>query len=153
MSVEESVNLVLDSVMEAKGGEVFVTKMPVIKIQDLATVMIEELSNVDIEIIEIGSKPGEKLYEELMSSEETRRAIELQRFFCVLPAFRSVYADIGYEYSGVITEEVIDPYVSEQQDSLTVSEVKDFLYRNNLLTGSNDELETGGQSDKWSIES
>jgi FlaA1/EpsC-like NDP-sugar epimerase len=137
MSVEEAVELVLNSVIEAKGGEVFVTKMPVMRIEDLAIAMIDELSSGDINITEIGSKPGEKLYEELMSDEETRRTIELNKFFSVLPAFRGIYSDIKYNYSNIVSEIVKDPYVSEQQTSLTVKEVKDFLRDNNLLLGSN----------------
>jgi len=133
MSVEEAVDLVLNSVIEAKGGEVFVTKMPVMKIEDLAIAMIEELAPNEIEVTEIGSKPGEKLYEELMSDEETRRTIELDKFFSVLPAFRGIYSDIDYNYSTIVSELVEDPYVSEQQTSLTVEEVKDFLRNNKLL--------------------
>ena len=137
MSVEEAVELVLNSVMEAKGGEVFVTKMPVMKIEDLAIAMIEELAPNEIEVTEIGSKPGEKLYEELMSDEETRRTIELDKFFSVLPAFRGIYSDIDYNYSIIVSELVEDPYVSEQQTSLTVEEVKDFLRNNKLLLDAN----------------
>lgn len=133
MSVKESVKLVLRSVAEAKGGEVFVTKMPVMRIEDLAMAMIKEVSSAEIKILEIGAKPGEKLYEELMNGEEVRRAIELEKFFSILPAFRSVYSDINYNYSKVVTKEVIDPYVSELQKPLTVSEIKNFLYENELL--------------------
>ena len=137
MSVEEAVELVLNSVMEAKGGEVFVTKMPVMKIEDLAIAMIEELAPNEIEVTEIGSKPGEKLYEELMSDEETRRTIELDKFFSVLPAFRGIYSDIDYNYSAIVSKLVEDPYVSEQQTSLTVEEIKDFLRNNKLLLDAN----------------
>ena len=137
MSVEEAVELVLNSVMEAKGGEVFVTKMPVMKIEDLARAMIEELAPNEIEVTEIGSKPGEKLYEELMSDEETRRTIELDKFFSVLPAFRGIYSDIDYNYSTIVSELVEDPYVSERQTSLTVEETKDFLRNNKLLLDAN----------------
>jgi len=141
MSVKEAVELVLNSVIEAKGGEVFVTKMPVMRIEDLAIAMIEELCSKEMEITEIGSKPGEKLYEELMSEEETRRTIELNKFFSVLPAFRGIYSDIKYNYSDIVSEIVNDPYVSEQQVSLTVEEVKSFLNDNNLLTTSDDNTE------------
>ena len=44
MSIEEAVRLVIDSASMACGGEVFITKMPVIRIQDLARVMIQELA-------------------------------------------------------------------------------------------------------------
>ncbi|MDZ7681667.1 MAG: SDR family NAD(P)-dependent oxidoreductase [Fodinibius sp.] len=94
MTLEQAVKLVMDSVFLAKGGEVFVTKMPIIKIETLAEAMVEVLaprcgykvSDVDITII--GSKPGEKLYEELINDEETRRTIELPQYFAVIPAFQ-----------------------------------------------------------------
>ena len=55
MSIRDAVELVIDSVHHACGGEIFVTKMPVIKISDLAEVMIEELSP------SFGYKPREDL--------------------------------------------------------------------------------------------
>jgi FlaA1/EpsC-like NDP-sugar epimerase len=141
MHVKEAVELVLDSVTEAKGGEVFVTKMPVMKIENLAIAMIEELCSEEMEIVEIGSKPGEKLYEELMSDEETRRTIELDKFFSVMPAFKGLYGDIKYNYSKIVSEIVKDPYVSEKRVFLTVEEVKQFLSDGNLLYRSGDNAE------------
>ena len=63
--------------------------MPTVRIIDLAQAMINNLAPLyghdpskKIEII--GMKPGEKLYEELMNTEETRRTIELSNYFSVL---------------------------------------------------------------------
>lgn len=140
MSVEDSVRLVIDSALLAKGGEVFITKMPVVKIDDLARAMIEELAPVygrqpgDIWVTEIGVKPGEKLYEELMSSEETRRALELTNYFVVLPAFRGIYNDIQYDYGTTSSSEVNNPYISADQPAQTVAEIREMLITNNLLT-------------------
>ena len=67
MSIEEAVKLVLDSASLARGGEVFITKMPVVRIEDLAKAMIAELVPLhgheadQIVIKEIGTKPVEKL--------------------------------------------------------------------------------------------
>lgn len=139
MTVEEAAKLVIDSHQYAKGGEVFITKMPVIRIIDLAEVMIEELAPSlgiepkDIDIVEIGAKPGEKLYEELMSDEETRRAVELKEYFSVLPAFRSVYKDIEYDYADIVEKEVNNPYNSSAEPALTKEELRVFLKSNNLL--------------------
>lgn len=139
MSIEDSVQLVLDSAQLAQGGEVFITKMPVLRIADLAMAMIEELAPrygytaTSIEIIEIGSKPGEKLYEELMSDEETRRAIELERYFSVLPAFRGIYHTIPYNYAGILTDKVTNPYISASEKALSVTEIKHFLSDKKLL--------------------
>ena len=105
MTLAEAARLVMQSVFLACGGEVFVTKMPSIKIQDLAVAMVEilkEKENVtdDIEIRIIGSKPGEKLYEELINEEEVRRTIEIDNYFAVLPAFKSVFKEIEYGFEG-----------------------------------------------------
>jgi FlaA1/EpsC-like NDP-sugar epimerase len=139
MSIQEAVRLVIESAYMAKGGEVFVTKMPVITITDLAEVMIQELApmyghpveNINIEVI--GFKPGEKLYEELMNQEETRRARELQRYFVVLPAFTCLYRNIPYEYPDIVSESVPKPYNSESERPLSKKELAKFLIINKLL--------------------
>ena len=103
MSIKEAVRLVIESAYFARGGEVFITKMPVIRIKDLMEVMIKELAPVyghspdSVQIETIGTKPGEKMYEELMNEEETRRAWELDCYFAVLPAFTFMYRKINYK--------------------------------------------------------
>lgn len=139
MSVDEAVRLVADSAVLAKGGEVFVTKMPVVMIRDLARVMIDELAEYyghepdSISIETIGMKPGEKLYEELMSAEETRRAAELDEYFVVMPAFRGIYRDIAYEYGDLYRGPVSRPYVSEEKSALDVGKVRELLKKYNVL--------------------
>jgi len=142
MSISQAVRLVLDSAELARGGEVFITKMPVIRIQDLAEVMIAEMAPrhghkaSSIDVTTIGVKPGEKLYEELMSLEETRRAVELEHYFSVLPAFRGIYSEIGYDYEGVISTTGIRPYTSTNEIPVSRSGVKMMLESNNLLSAS-----------------
>jgi len=139
MSIKEAAKLVIDSAMMARGGEVFITKMPVVRISDLAKAMTEELAplyghdpeKVNIKII--GTKPGEKLYEELMSSEETRRALELTHYFSVLPAFRGIYHNIEYNYVDTVSDKVTNPYVSAQEVPMTVADIRRFLRENGLL--------------------
>lgn len=139
MSIQEAVRLVIDSAYIACGGEVFVTKMPVIRIQDLAEVMIEELAagygyvpgNIKVEVI--GSKPGEKLYEELMSDEETARTLELERYFAVLPAFRSLYRNIEYDFSDILSRSVDNAYHSANEPALDKGALNKFLRDNQLL--------------------
>jgi len=145
MSIEESVRLVIDSALHAKGGEVFVTKMPVVRIEDLAVAMIHELAPrygyepERIGLSEIGTKPGEKLYEELMSPEETRRAVELEQYFSVLPAFRGIYHEIDYSYSDVTNENVDNPYVSAEETPLSMVEVRQLLKEYGLLGAPEDQ--------------
>ncbi len=139
MTLKDAVSLVLESAFMARGGEVFVTKMPVIRIADLVSVMIELLAPQwgydlqDIEITLIGSQPGEKMYEELLSDEEIRRTIELHHFFTVLPAFKGIYQNIQYNYDGEVHDQVSRPYNSAIESALTRKELRAYLKTHHLL--------------------
>jgi len=135
MSLSDAVNLVMESVFLACGGEVFVMKMSAVNIIDIAEVMIEELSTKEskVEIKEIGIKPGEKMYEELLSSEEVRRTIELENYYVVKPAFSKIYNKLSYVYKNVISDSISTPYTSNNQKSLEKEEVRSFLKKNLLL--------------------
>lgn len=139
MSVQQAVDLMINVVGPARGGEVFVTKMPTIRIIDLAEAMIEELAPLygyeakDISIKKIGCKPGEKLYEELMSEEETRRAIELEDYYVILPAFRGIYQNIEYEYDDIVSTNVNNPYISRNEKCMNKEEIKRILNEHSLL--------------------
>ena len=107
--------------------------MPVIRIIDLAEVMIEMLAPRyghdpgKIELKFIGAKPGEKMYEELMSHEETTRSMELQEMFVTLPAFRFMYRHVEHVYPGLIREQIDKPYISETETALSSEGLKKFL--------------------------
>jgi FlaA1/EpsC-like NDP-sugar epimerase len=139
MSIQEAVHLVIHSCYLACGGEVFVTKMPALRIKDLAEVMIQALApkynyrpdNIQIKII--GAKPGEKQYEELMNSEETRRTMELERYFVVLPAFKGLYRKINYEYPDLVSDTVNEAYNSISQPYLSHQKIFEFLSNNDLF--------------------
>lgn len=136
MTVDEATRLVLESVALAKGGEVFVTKMPIIRIEDLANAMIRILkdrgidNNTDIKVI--GAKPGEKMYEELINDEEVRRTIEIDDFFAVLPAFKGVYLDENYDF-GSQQKPVDRIYRSDKETSMTVDDLVTYLIDKKLV--------------------
>lgn len=141
MTLPEAVRLVMDSTFLAQGGEVFVTKMPIVCIADLAQVMIEALAPrygyepEQIEVKVIGMKSGEKLYEELINNEETRRTVELPNYFVVLPAFKAVYEPIDYTYPGMMDVSVDHPYNSSVGEPMSRAELHDYLLRHKLLEG------------------
>lgn len=139
MTTEDAVHLVIDSAAKARGGEVMITKMPVVRIEDLAAVMIEELAPkygydpADIGMTVIGTKPGEKLYEELMSDEETRRAVELEQYFSVTPAFRGLYKEIGYDYPDITSTHVDRPYISANETAMSRGDLAAYMRKNHVL--------------------
>jgi len=82
MSISLAVTFILRAADMAQGGEVFIPKMPAIKIIDLAEVMIQELASKNgydpknIELKIIGNRAGEKLYEELLTEDEAMMTYE-----------------------------------------------------------------------------
>ena len=139
MTIEEAVRLVMDSALMNQGGEVFVTKMPVVRISDLAEVMIRELSAVyghdpaKVKIEVIGPRPGEKMYEELLNDEEVRRTIELERYYIVLPTFKSIYASVKHSYPGMRELSNDQPYISTGEQPMTQDAIRDYLKSSDLL--------------------
>ena len=139
MGVDDAVRLVIDTASLAIGGEVFITKMPVIRIPDLASAMIAETfvnrpSSARIEVVTIGVKPGEKLYEELMNSEETRRAIELDQYFVIPPPLvESQLFDREAAYGPTLSSGVSKPYVSSDEPCLSVNQIRELLRAKRLI--------------------
>ncbi len=80
ISLEQAVRFVIRCIEQMHGGEVFVPKIPSMKVIDLAKAIAPE---AEIEVI--GIRPGEKLHEVLISQDESRGAVELEDMFVVMP--------------------------------------------------------------------
>lgn len=80
ISLEEGIELVIKALEEAKGGETFISKIPSFKITDLAEAMLP-----GCKIKEIGIRPGEKLHEIMVTTEDSFTTYEYDRHFIVYP--------------------------------------------------------------------
>jgi FlaA1/EpsC-like NDP-sugar epimerase len=91
MSIENTLDLVFKATLIAKGGEIFILKMPVVKLGDLADVVIKKYSDkyqcdsTKIKKEVIGPRPGEKLFEELMTETEAEKAFETEDMLIIPP--------------------------------------------------------------------
>jgi UDP-N-acetylglucosamine 4,6-dehydratase len=81
ITLEQGVRFVIRCLEEMHGGEVFVPKIPSMKVVDLARVVAPQA-----EINVIGIRPGEKLHEVLISEDEARTVVELEDMYVVQPA-------------------------------------------------------------------
>jgi UDP-N-acetylglucosamine 4,6-dehydratase/5-epimerase len=84
ITLAEAVELVITSAQQMFGGEVFVPRIPSVKIVDLAAVLAP---NVPQKLI--GIRPGEKLHEQLLTNDEVRHTIDCGQWFIVLPEFHA----------------------------------------------------------------
>jgi len=95
MTLAQAVRLVLRAAELARGGELFVLPMPKVRIVDLIEVLVEEeaellgLDAAEIELREIGKRPGEKLHEKLLTSSECERAYVKDGLVVVEPSGRA----------------------------------------------------------------
>jgi len=81
LSLEQGVRFVIHCIEQMEGGEVFVPKIPSMKVIDLSRA-IAPAAAVDI----IGIRPGEKVHEVLISEDEAQHTVELDRMFVIQPA-------------------------------------------------------------------
>jgi len=84
LSLENSVNLVLWTIKNSIGGEIVVPKIPSYRILDLAKAVNSD-NKIKIKII--GTRPGEKIHEEMISEYESLNTLELKDKFIILPKF------------------------------------------------------------------
>ena len=91
MSMTNTIELVFKATLIAKGGEIFILKMPVVKLGDLADVVIQKYAEKykckpsEIEKEVIGPRPGEKIFEELMTEIEAEKAFETKHMLIIPP--------------------------------------------------------------------
>jgi UDP-N-acetylglucosamine 4,6-dehydratase len=81
LSLDQGVHFVIKCVEQMHGGEVFVPKIPSMKMTDLAKALAP-----DARIKVVGIRPGEKLHEVLISEDEARTTVELDDMYVVQPA-------------------------------------------------------------------
>lgn len=86
LTIKDAIKLLFKATYESYGGEIFVMKMPTCKILDLAHVLIDEYGDKEIEIEELGIRPGEKLHEILLTDFESNNTIIFdEEYFVILP--------------------------------------------------------------------
>lgn len=88
ITLEQGVQFVIGCIERMHGGEVFVPKIPSMRIMDLAHAIAP-----DCEVQTIGIRPGEKLHEVLVSPDEANHTLEFDDMFVVKPAHPWWHAD------------------------------------------------------------
>ena len=94
ISLEQGVRFVIRCIEQMQGGEVFIPKIPSMKVLDLASAVAP-----DAKVSIIGIRPGEKLHEVLISEDEARTTVEREDMFVVKPATPLWQRDLTYDGS------------------------------------------------------
>ncbi|QIN80638.1 NAD-dependent epimerase/dehydratase family protein [Rubrobacter marinus] len=107
ITLEQAVDVVFDSLLHSKRGEILVPHLPAVRMEDVAHAMIGDRN---IEVKEIGIRPGEKVHELMVSFEESARTVERrgtfrESYYAIAPILPEIHdgaveeAAIAGEYS------------------------------------------------------
>lgn len=80
ITLEQGVNMVLGALELSGGGEIFVPKIPSMKITELAEAIAPGMKTV-----QVGIRPGEKLHETMINSEDSRHTIDIGQYYIIKP--------------------------------------------------------------------
>jgi UDP-N-acetylglucosamine 4,6-dehydratase len=111
ITLPQGVQFVLSSMAAMRGGEVFVPKLPTMKLTDLATTMAPHLPQKIV-----GIRPGEKLHETMVTLDEARDAVDTGTSYVILPRFLGGQASTitgtalpeGFTYSSDNASDILD---------------------------------------------
>lgn len=136
MTLSQAVKLIMTSGENSFGGEVFILKMPIIKLQHLAEIVIEEtaikfdMPSENIEIQTIGVRAGERMFEELMTKEESEFAYDLGDMYAVLASDSARGLERYYEK---YKKAQVGSYNSSEGVHITKEQVRNLLKEDELI--------------------
>jgi UDP-N-acetylglucosamine 4,6-dehydratase len=121
ITLDQAVELVVNALCHMQGGEIFVPKIPSMKIMDLARAIAPEC---EIEVI--GIRPGEKLDEVLITEEDGRNTVMFNGMYVIMPTY-SWWAKQSYKKGKRLPDDFV--YTSNNNDQwLSVDDLRRIIY-------------------------
>jgi UDP-N-acetylglucosamine 4,6-dehydratase len=126
ITLQEGVDFVLTNFARMKGGEIFVPKIPSVRIMDLAEAYAPSTkTNI------IGIRPGEKLHEVMCPGDYSHLTIEFDDHYVITPTIRFIGEDVCYEENllyekGVAVDIGYEYHSGNNPHFLNVEEIREF---------------------------
>lgn len=130
ISLEQAVELVWHAFEDIEGGEIYVKKIPSMNITDIAKAVAPE-AEFDI----IGIRPGEKLHEQMISSEDSFSTYEYTDHYKILPALNSWCDDPNRIKNGKKVPEGFVYTSDNNPEWMPVSALQEWISQNRLKVG------------------
>ena len=136
ITMDQALDFIIDCTLNGKSSEIYVPKLKSYSIMDVKDALFELLGKTDFE--EVGIRPGEKLHETLINSEEIRNTWDLQNKFMISNPTRND-EEIIKSYDDQIKKIVdIDEYSSKIATHHTKDELIQIIQKSNLLNYKDD---------------
>ena len=130
ISLEEGVRLVWLAFNDMKGGEIYVKKIPSMKVTDIALAV-----NPDAKQEEVGIRPGEKLHEQMIGIEDSPYTYEYSDHFKILPAINDWSNDKKRIGEGILVNSEFTYSSQNNKDWMKPSELKKWIHKNKFKIG------------------
>ena len=125
ISLEEGVDLVFQTFNEMFGGEIFIKKIPSMNILKLA-----EAIDPDAEIKIIGIRPGEKLHEQMISTEDAPFTFDFGNYYKILPNIGDWASQEDFTRGGKIVEDGFIYSSDSNSDWMSVDDLRTWIKNN-----------------------
>lgn len=119
--LEEAVKMVLHALEVMHGGELFVKKIPSMKIVDMAKAMAP-----DLPIKEVGIRPGEKIHEVMISREDSLHTFDFGDYYIIGPSM-AWWKTTRYQTEGQAVTEGFEYHSGNNSDWLTIDRMRDLI--------------------------
>jgi len=131
ISLEEAVKLVWHAFDDMKGGEIYVRKIPSMKVTDVALAVDENTKQE-----EVGIRPGEKLHEQMIGIEDALYTYEYPEYFKILPSINDWAKDEARIGNGIRVPENFMYTSDNNKEWMKISELQEWIEKNKTKIGN-----------------
>ena len=131
ISLDEAVKMVWHTFSDMKGGEIYVKKIPSMKVTDLALAV-----NNNAKQEEVGIRPGEKLHEQMIGLEDALYTYEYPGYFKILPSINQWAKDPERIGNGVKGDENFTYSSDNNKEWMSVKTLQDWIEKNRKKIGN-----------------
>jgi UDP-N-acetylglucosamine 4,6-dehydratase (inverting) len=131
ISLEEGVELVWHAFNDMKGGEVYVKKIPSMKVTDIALAV-----SPDAKQEEVGIRPGEKLHEQMIGTEDAYYTYEYPEYFKILPSINNWSKDPERIKEGIRVDTSFVYSSDNNTEWMTIKTLQDWIKKNKNKIGN-----------------
>jgi len=130
ITLEEAVELVWQAFDDMCGGEIYVKKIPSMNIIDIAKAVSKT-----IELREIGIRPGEKIHEQMITTEDSSFTYEYKGYFKILPAIHNCFENIEWIGNGKKVKSNFSYTSDNNTDWMSIEQLENWININKSIIG------------------
>jgi len=130
ISLEDAVKMVWHAFDDMQGGEIFVKKIPSMKITDIASAVSKTAKHKII-----GIRPGEKIHEQMIGLEDAPHTYEYEDHYKILPAIYNWSSDPKRNKNGIKVDENFTYLSDTNKEWMSVNELHQWISKNSISIG------------------